>query len=291
MCNSVINRNRIVTVAAALTASLLLCGFNVENEIAERSPRTPDYEVTEVYADGILTDGVGYSFGTDTFVTPETFFRILDIEYEEIKQETDCPLVFSFDGNVVSLDSERNCMMLGERVLPAEEIKTIGGEICLSVSDLARLIGAETTWDDATESVDINATCLVPVVSTEDYYNEEDLYWLSRIIQAEAGSEELEGMVAVGNVVLNRVAVDAYPDTVCGVIFDTNYGIQFSPVESGSIYCEPGEDAVTAAKLCLEGCSVAGDSLYFVNPSVGLTSWFDATREFVASIGGHDFYA
>lgn len=36
-------------------------------------------------------------------------------------------------------------------------------------------------------------------------YSEGDLYWLARIIEAEAGAEPYNGKVAVGNVILNRV--------------------------------------------------------------------------------------
>ena len=50
-------------------------------------------------------------------------------------------------------------------------------------------------------------------------------------------------------------------------------------------------EAVIAAKLCLDGASVAGGSLYFVNPDIGVSSWFRLTRTYVTSIGDHDFYA
>ena len=97
--------------------------------------------------------------------------------------------------------------------------------------------------------------------------------------------------MGVGNVVINRVNDPSCPDTVHDVIFDTRYGIQFSPVETGGIYAEPNEQSVIAAKLCLEGYNVAGDSLYFVNPETGSTAWFRETKTFVVTLGDHDFYA
>lgn len=45
------------------------------------------------------------------------------------------------------------------------------------------------------------------------------------------------------------------------------------------------------AKLCLEGYDIVGGSLYFVNPDIGVSSWFRQTRTYVTSIGDHDFYA
>ena len=59
----------------------------------------------------------------------------------------------------------------------------------------------------------------------------------------------------------------------------------------GTIYDDPNEESVVAAKICLEGCSLVGDSLYFVNPVVGVSDWFAESRMFVARVGDHDFYA
>lgn len=165
------------------------------------------------------------------------------------------------------------------------------GETLWPLSVLGQMFSCEVTWDSATGSVDLDATALKALRSGSLYYSEEDVYWLSRIIFAESGNQSMEGMIAVGNVILNRVASSAFPDTVYDVIFDTRYGVQFSPVETGGIYCEPDEDAVIAAKLCLDGAEIAGDSLYFVNPDIGADGWFQETRTFVASVGDHDFYA
>ena len=36
-------------------------------------------------------------------------------------------------------------------------------------------------------------------------YTDDDIYWLARIIEAEAGGEPYKGKIAIGNVILNRV--------------------------------------------------------------------------------------
>lgn len=118
-------------------------------------------------------------------------------------------------------------------------------------------------------------------------YNERDLRWLSHIINAEAGNQSMEGQICVGNVVLNRVRDSRFPDTVEAVVFAPN---QFCPVKSGTIWCTPDEDAVIAAKLCLEGVNLAGESIYFVNPVTGSTRWFRENLTFAMSVGDHDFY-
>ena len=121
-------------------------------------------------------------------------------------------------------------------------------------------------------------------------YNADDLYWLSRIISAESRGESLDGKIAVGNVVLNRVANSDFPDTIYGVIFDDRWGGQFEPVRNGTIYQTPTEDSVLAAQLCLEGSNVVGDSLYFLAPALAQNFWTVENREYVTTIGCHDFY-
>ena len=116
-------------------------------------------------------------------------------------------------------------------------------------------------------------------------YNEEDLYWLSRIIYAEAGNQLMAGRVAVGTVILNRVANEHFPNTIKEVIFAPK---QFSPVSNGMIYRDPDFDSTVAAMLCLDGVKEAGDSLYF-NTS-RLNSWANKTKTYVATIGDHKFY-
>lgn len=53
---------------------------------------------------------------------------------------------------------------------------------------------------------------------------------LAALIECEAGGESYDGMLAVGSVVMNRVASSYFPNTVVGVIYQ---GGQFSPVASG----------------------------------------------------------
>ena len=53
---------------------------------------------------------------------------------------------------------------------------------------------------------------------------------------------------------------------------------------------EPAASSVLAAKLCLEGAEVAGDSLYFFAPAVSAGSWITQNRDFYTVIGNHHFY-
>ena len=55
--------------------------------------------------------------------------------------------------------------------------------------------------------------------SNNSSYTNSDLYLLAKCIYAEARGESYTGQVAVGAVILNRVASSAFPNTIAGVIY------------------------------------------------------------------------
>lgn len=128
------------------------------------------------------------------------------------------------------------------------------------------------------------------MVKADSAYDYEDLYWLARIISAEAKGESFTGQIGVGSVVLNRVKSKQFPNTVKGVVFDRKYGTQFTPVANGSIYNIPTQSAVVAAKMCLDGYTLSGSVLYFLNPSIATSSWIQNNRKYAFRIGNHEFY-
>ena len=128
------------------------------------------------------------------------------------------------------------------------------------------------------------------MVKADRAYNYEDLYWLSRIISAEAKGESFTGQIGVGTVVLNRVRSKQFPNSVKGVVFDKKYGTQFTPVSNGTIYHTPTQSAVVAAKMCLDGYTLSDSVLYFLNPAISTSSWIQNHRKYAFRIGNHEFY-
>ncbi|MEG2000471.1 MAG: cell wall hydrolase [Evtepia sp.] len=157
------------------------------------------------------------------------------------------------------------------------------------IRTLGLALGGAVSWDPATQNIYVE-TCDVPLVSGDVYYNSNDLYWLSRIINAESGNQPLEGKIAVATVILNRVANPQFPNTIEGVVCQRKNGVcQFSPVRNGSIRREPNQNSVIAAKLALEGVRIANNSLFF--NVAGLRSWASQNRPYVTTIADHSFYA
>ena len=94
---------------------------------------------------------------------------------------------------------------------------------------------------------------------------ERDEKLLASIIFCEAGNQSFTGQVAVGAVVLNRMANEAYPDTMEEVIYQPG---QFCPAGSGwldRVRSTDGytESAMQAAEAALAGENPIGDCLYF----------------------------
>ncbi len=119
----------------------------------------------------------------------------------------------------------------------------------------------------------------------------DDIFWLGRIIHAEAEGEPYIGKVAVGNVVMNRVNSNQFPNTIYGVIFEYFQGIpQFSPVQDGTIYNNPSSESLKAAEEAYFGSKPVGDALYFFNPKKAAGTWIVKNRQYVTTIGNHAFY-
>ena len=114
----------------------------------------------------------------------------------------------------------------------------------------------------------------------------EEIFWLARIIHAEAQGEPYLGQLAVGNVVMNRVESRAYPDSVYEVIFQD---VQFTPAMNGTVYNTPSVSCVRAAWAAYRGKKPVGSCLYFISVTVR-DSWVIRNRALYQTIGNHRFF-
>lgn len=106
-----------------------------------------------------------------------------------------------------------------------------------------------------------------PQVSRGGYFqrpNPAEVDLLARLITAEADAEPYEGKVAVGAVVLNRVASPDFPDSIPGVINQYEDGTyQFEPVMNGWIHRPASAEAIKAARDALNGWDPTNGAVYF----------------------------
>ena len=108
---------------------------------------------------------------------------------------------------------------------------------------------------------------------------------LAKLVYAEARGEAYKGQVAVAAVVLNRVRSASFPNTISGVIYQTN---AFTCVNNGSINNTPDSSCIRAARDAMNGWDPTGGCLYYYNPKTASDSWI-RTRTVKTVIGNHSF--
>lgn len=114
----------------------------------------------------------------------------------------------------------------------------------------------------------------------EDSY---EVKLLAALIQCEAGGECYEGQLAVGAVVMNRVADPRFPETIAEVIYQPG---QFTPVKHGKV------DRVLASGNIYESCLEAAREAVSGVSNVGTATRFRrGTRADGIVIQHHVFYS
>jgi N-acetylmuramoyl-L-alanine amidase len=117
----------------------------------------------------------------------------------------------------------------------------------------------------------------------------DELILLAKIIHAEARGECLDGKIAVGAVIINRLGSPYFPKTVRDVIWQSCNGVyQFSPVADGSINLDPDEQSILAAELAFTGQDPTNGALYFYNPCIARDRWIKSLPV-LNRIGRHVF--
>lgn len=171
-----------------------------------------------------------------------------------------------------------------EQVMVGQRVQTVTGrttELDVSESMASRV--------DYLDSTAISLASRAKMMSDEDYEN------LLRIVEAEAGSEDLKGRIMVANVIMNRLRHEEFPDTVTEVIYEYKNGVpQFSPVYDGRIDEVTVSDLTReAVKNTLEGVDYSEGALFFIQKNAAekqSVSWFEKELKWLFKHGVHEFY-
>ena len=100
---------------------------------------------------------------------------------------------------------------------------------------------------------------------------EADVKLLAALIYCEAGNQPYDGKVAVGAVVMNRIASKRFPNTLHGVIYQRG---QFCPVRTGKLARVLASGKIPtscyeAAQDAMSGVNPIGNALFFNTGRVG----------------------
>lgn len=115
--------------------------------------------------------------------------------------------------------------------------------------------------------------------------SDSDIEIIARAIYGEGRGEPYEGQVAIGSVILNRLASPKFPNTVSGVVYQSG---AFDAVKDGQINLTPDETAYQAALDAVEGWDPTGGALYYWNPATATSPWI-WTVPITTQIGRHVF--
>jgi len=120
---------------------------------------------------------------------------------------------------------------------------------------------------------------------------EDDYQVLIRIVEAEAGGEDIKGRMLVANVVLNRLEIGFGGRTISDVVFSKG---QFSPIADGRFFkVTPSETTIEAVERVLDGEDYSEGALYFMCRELASKRgrrWFDKNLKFMFKHGCHEFY-
>lgn len=126
-------------------------------------------------------------------------------------------------------------------------------------------------------------------MSDEDYQN------LLRIVEAEAGGEDIKGRILVANVIFNRVKNPEFPSDVSEVIWENVAGSpQFSPTADGRIHTVTvSEETREAVNRAIDGEDYSNGALFFIQEEYAdqeNVQWFKEDLKYLFTHGVHDFY-
>jgi spore germination cell wall hydrolase CwlJ-like protein len=172
---------------------------------------------------------------------------------------------------------------------PAFQIRFMEDQACLDAATFIRMV---TRASSGQRVVDYN------VIERKAKYtlSKEDYEVLLKIVEAEAGCEDITGKMLVAGVVMNRVESGKFPDTVKGVVFQRENGVaQFSPIADGRYdKVTVSEETKEAVEKVLYGEDITKGALYFASRKYAdpeKMKWFDNSLTLLFSYGGHEFFS
>lgn len=130
------------------------------------------------------------------------------------------------------------------------------------------------------------------VIGDAKAVTEKEFEELCRIVQSEAGNQDIIGKILVANVIFNRVESPRFQaNNIHDVIFAKG---QFSPVSNGRYYrCIVSDETREAVTQALNGVDYSQGALFFMARKASTrlnVSWFDTSLTYLFRHGGHEFF-
>ena len=266
-----------------------------EEAMVEDAVESAEVEVVDANVDtSLLVNGKPVSTDTDKMILDGTTYVALTPMIREMLPQASVTWDNAAGTTTVRTEQLTLSAKQGESYIVAngrylyipQGLQIRDGRMVLPLRTLVKALDAQTSWSPETGVISVT-TGSGAILPGSQFYDENTLFWLSRLITAESGNQSLKGMMAVGNVLLNRVKSPAFPNTIEGVLAQKN---QFTTYKNGKLANRtPFERCVIAAKLVMDGGEVEEiqGALYFDSAA---NSWASRHKVYVATLGGHRFF-
>lgn len=175
----------------------------------------------------------------------------------------------------------------GRYLYVPEGVRMEAGRVVVPLKELVKAFDAKLSWDPADGTTSIT-TGSGGIASGDSFYNQDDLFWLSRVVYAESGNQSLDGKIAVANVVLKRVQEPDLPQYHRMECWPRRTS---SPPTGPAAW--PSAPPTRAASSPPSWRWTAPwwrrppGALYFDSAS---NSWASRNKTHITTIGGHKFY-
>lgn len=168
----------------------------------------------------------------------------------------------------------------------------IVGQRVQKVTNTAADLNVSSSMENKVNELDARS---ITLAENPTLMSDEDYDTLLRIVEAEAGSEDIKGRVLVANVIMNRVKSEDFPNTVTEVVWDNSDGVpQFSPTYDGRINeVAVSDETREAVKQALKGTDYSEGALFFIQKSATEehnVKWFEKDLKRLFKYGVHEFY-
>ena len=170
--------------------------------------------------------------------------------------------------------------------------QVIVGQRVQKVTNTAADLNVSSSMENKVNELDARS---ITLAENPTLMSDEDYDTLLRIVEAEAGSEDIKGRVLVANVIMNRVKSEDFPNTVTEVVWDNSDGVpQFSPTYDGRINeVSVSDETREAVKQALKGTDYSEGALFFIKKSAAEehnVKWFEKDLKRLFKYGVHEFY-
>ena len=170
--------------------------------------------------------------------------------------------------------------------------QVIVGQRVQKVTNTAADLNVSSSMENKVNELDARS---ITLAENPTLMSDEDYDTLLRIVEAEAGSEDIKGRVLVANVIMNRVKSEDFPNTVTEVVWDNSDGVpQFSPTYDGRINeVAVSDETREAVEQALKGTDYSEGALFFIQKSAAEehnVKWFEKDLKRLFKYGVHEFY-